>query len=251
MTTPGLAFAGQHRQRLADDGALHAATAHAAGDLAGLGDRHGRAGQPRARALDVDDAGDRHTLAGLVPAVDVVEQFTHVLRPPCRRHGSAITRASSSMRGERMPFHETVNVREGGRHSPGQRRVAGRDLQRVDPDQPVGDALQALHLLGEEVGVTAVPAVGHDHDDRVAGQPAHAPLVVERAQPDAEPRPAAPVGDAGAGRPQRDVGIAAGELAGDPGQAGAERERLDLLSAGDGGVDEAQQRPWRTAPSSR
>ena len=33
------------------------------------------------------------------------------------------------------------------------------------------------------------------------------------------------------------------ELAGDAGQPGAERERLDLLASGDGGVDEPQQRP--------
>ena len=42
---------------------------------------------------------------------------------------------------------------------------------------------------------------------------------------------------------QRRVGVAAGQLAGDAGEAGAEGERLDPLAPGDRGVHEADQRP--------
>src|SRR4051794_26431745 len=35
-----------------------------------------------------------------------------------------------------VAFHEGVDVGERGRHAPGQRRVAGRDLEWVHPDDP-------------------------------------------------------------------------------------------------------------------
>ena len=146
-------------------------------------------------------------------------------------------------RVERVALDEAVDERQGGRHAPGQRRVAGRDLQRVDPDDAVGDAVQALHRLGEVVRIAAVPAVGEDHDDGAAGHAAHAPLLVEAAQPVAEPGAARPVDDPLGRLAERHVGVARAELAGDAGEAGAEGERLDPPAPGDGCLDEPQQRP--------
>ncbi len=74
------------------DGALDAAAADAAGDLAVLVDGHRCAGFAGAGALDVDHAGDGHARACRLPAVDVVEQFLHPA--PLR---VAMTAASSSM----------------------------------------------------------------------------------------------------------------------------------------------------------
>ena len=125
-----------------------------------------------------------------------------------------------------------------------ERRVAGRDLQRVDPDHPVGDAVEPHHLLGEHGRVAAVPAVGQDDDDRAPRHATLAPVVVEL-------RGARHRG--GCRRSQSTtrvdvwrraiVGVADRELAGDAREPGAERERLDLLASGDGGVHEPQQRP--------
>src|SRR5438128_4563179 len=92
-------------------------------------------------------------------------------------------------RSDRVTLNELVNVRQCGRHSSRQRRVAGTRLQRVDPHDAVGDALEAGHLLGEHLGFAPVPAVGEDHDDRTAGETANPPLVVEPAQTVAQPGP--------------------------------------------------------------
>ena len=58
-------------------------------------DGHRRPGLARAGALDVDHAGDRHGLAGVAPAVDVVEQLAH--QDLLVRDAGEITLASSSM----------------------------------------------------------------------------------------------------------------------------------------------------------
>src|SRR6266540_942300 len=85
-------------------------------------------------------------------------------------------------RGQRMPLDEVVDVGQRCGHAPGQRGVARRDLQRVDPHDVEGHSLQAAHLLGEHVGVAAVPAIAEDDDDRAAGHSAYAPFVVEPPQ---------------------------------------------------------------------
>ena len=61
--------------------------------------------------------------------------------------------------------------------------------------------------------------------------------------PFAEAGAARPVGHVGAGLLQGDVRVAARQLPGQPGEAGAEGEGLHPLAADHGGVDEAQQRP--------
>ena len=222
-------------ERLGDDRALDAATRHRAGHLAVLADGHGR-------------ARDR---AGRSPRCRRPGRWPPACRPARQRSMSsrisftrAITSAELLQRGQRVALHEVVNIRQGGRHSPRQRRVAGRHLQRVHPHHPVGDPVEAGHLLGQHLGVAPVPAVGEDHDDGAAGHAPHAPLVVEPAQALAEPGAAA-TSRAPARRPgaRARSGSRELELAGDAGEAGAEGERLDPLAAGHRGVDEAQQRP--------
>ena len=55
-----------------------------------------------------------------------------------------------------MPLDERIDVRQRRRHAARERGVARRDLQRVDPDHSVGDAVEPNHLLGEHSGVAAV-----------------------------------------------------------------------------------------------
>ena len=99
-------------------------------------------------------------------------------------------------RRERVALDELVDVREGRRHSAGQRRVAGRRPSAGSPTRPgARPGAGAPSARPSTLGVAAVPAVGEDHDDRAAGHAPHAPLVVERAQALAEPGAARPVGD--------------------------------------------------------
>src|SRR5262249_10937710 len=61
---------------------------------------------------------------------------------------------------QRVALDEGVDVREGGGHAARQRGVAGRDLQRVHPDDAMGHPGQACHLLAEDGRIAAIPAVG-------------------------------------------------------------------------------------------
>ena len=101
--------------------------------------------------------------------------------------------------------------------------------------------MQALHLLAEYRRVAPIPSVGEHHHDRAARHAALAPLVVERSETVTEAGAAPVVGDPLGRSRQRLIGVARRELAGEPGEPGAERERLDLLAAGDCGVHEADQ----------
>src|SRR5215212_11021627 len=82
---------------------------------------------------------------------------------------------------------EDVHVGERGGHPRREGLVAGSALQRVDPDDPVGETTQAPHLLGEDVHVSPVPAVGEDHHYGAPGHPALAPAVHELLHGVAEP----------------------------------------------------------------
>ena len=97
----------------------------------------------------------------------------------------------------RMPGDERVDVRQRGGHPAGQRREPGRGLAWVHPDHPVGEPGQPGHLLAQQRRVRTLPAVGHDHDDGSAGQPAPAVGVQEILDGTADP------GAAGGVRRQR------------------------------------------------
>ena len=168
MTMPRSLLAREDRERLLHDRALDAAAGDRARDLARVVHGHGRARVARARALGADDARDRDPVPGGPPALDVVEHFLHAVLFRLRLT-AAIDPRQLLERGERVALDELVNVRQGRGHSLGQRRVAGTRLERVDPHDPVGDPVEAGHLLGEHLGLAAVPAVGEDHDDRAAG----------------------------------------------------------------------------------
>src|SRR5215213_8997831 len=74
---------------------------------------------------------------------------------------------------------EDVDVRERGGHASCERLVAGGGLEGVDPDDPVGEAAQALHLLGEHGYVAPVPAVGENYHNGPARHAALSPPVDE------------------------------------------------------------------------
>ncbi len=74
---------------------------------------------------------------------------------------------------------EVVDVREGRPHAPGERLVAGRAGQRVEPHQPVAVPPEPGRLGRDQGGIAAIPAIG-DHDDdarRPQGPPR--PMLVE------------------------------------------------------------------------
>ena len=91
------------------------------------------------------------------------------------------------------------------------------------------------HLRAEQARVAALPAVGRDHHDRAAGRAALPPAVQELPQQLAQPGAAAPVRDRGGdGGQRRRPGPRLAQLAGDPGQPGAEREHLGAGRPGGG-----------------
>ena len=82
-------------------------------------------------------------------------------------------------RFQRVSLDECIHVGECGRHTAGQRRIAGGDLQRIHPHHTMCNPAQALHLFAEYVGVAAIPSIGQHHDDGSTRQPANPPTVVE------------------------------------------------------------------------
>ena len=99
---------------------------------------------------------------------------------------------------------------------------------RVDPDDPVREPRQTLHLARDARRVGALPAVGEDHDHRPSGHPAAPVAIVELLQRAADPGSARPV-RRGRGRAlDRTVGVARGERTGHTGEPGREHERLGV-----------------------
>ena len=182
MTTPGSRSPSSTSSAAVDDRALDAAARHRARDLAGVVHGHRRArdraapsrrARRRARPRPGGRSARQRSMSSRTSFMRALA--VHALRDHL---GQVLERR------ERVALDELVNVRQRGRHSPGERRELGRRLQRVHPHDPVRDPVQPRHLLGEHLGIAAVPAVGEDHDDRAAGHAPHAPLVVElRAAP--------------------------------------------------------------------
>ena len=106
----------------------------------------------------------------------------------------------------------------------------GRGDPRVDPHDPVGQPRQALHLLADQLGGAALPAVGQDHDHRAAGHPAPAVAVVERLQRIADPGAARPVRRRCGGALDRPLGVARCQRPGQPRQPRREHERLGVAA---------------------
>ena len=80
-------------------------------------------------------------------------------------------------------------------------------LQRVGPDDAVGDPAQASHLFAEQLGPAPVPAV-RDHDDRGAsGQASDPPRVVEGPHALAEAGAARPVVNGVTGGAECSIGV--------------------------------------------
>ena len=127
-------------------------------------------------------------------------------------------------------------------HAARERRVAGIGGERVQPHDPVRAALQPRHLLRQQLGVAAVPAVGQ-HDDERAAADAAAVHAVELGERLADAGAARPVLDRVGGALQRAVGVAARQLARHARQPRAEHERLDARARRDRGLQVLQQHP--------
>src|SRR5688572_14800732 len=57
---------------------------------------------------------------------------------------------------------EVINVGESSGHAAGERLVAVVALERVEPDYPVGAALEHCHFPREPLRVAALPAIADD-----------------------------------------------------------------------------------------
>ena len=187
-------------------GALDAAATDRAGDAAVVAYKHRTLGSRRGpKGPNDDGAADRLARrAVLPPCRERVEQFLHrsglgadgvdglttddggwsrrrsdpadpatprvrrlAPRVGCRRPGRHPGSRRAARARDGAGRQEVVDVRIGRAHAAGERLVAGRAGQRVEPDQPVAVPPESGRLGCEECRVAAVPAIRHDdHDAR-------------------------------------------------------------------------------------
>ncbi len=102
-----------------------------------------------------------------------------------------------------MDGKEVVHVGQSSRDPARERLIARIAQQRVEPDQPVAASLQTGHLMGEQLGFAAIPAITDHQDDGAATQHAPGPLEIELSDGRADPRPAGPIGNLRRDRAQR------------------------------------------------
>ena len=112
------------------------------------------------------------------PPLDVVQDVLHGELP---HYASVLPAPPNSVTSAtpRCALQESVHIGAAPPPSPGQGRVTGGRLQRVDPDDLVGHPVQAGHLGGQHVRVAPVPAVGEDHDLGPTGHAGDPKAVVE------------------------------------------------------------------------
>ena len=115
---------------------------------------------------------------------------------------------------------------EGRLHSTGEGLVVRASQQRVEPDDSPAAPAKARHLTREQRRVAAVPAVGHDQQDRPIAHHTSSPPSVERVQRLAGARPAAPIRDIA--QDLRQWRARPRETPRDSRQLGREHERLDM-----------------------
>ena len=233
------ALAAEDRRRVGVHVALHAAARHRAGQRAVLRDDELGAQRARRRAARRDDRRQREALAPLPQAVDVGQDVPHA---SCLL-SIADSRSPSASRLARSCPDTKRSTDGSAARMPGRERLVLRAaLQRVDPDDRVGRAVQARHLAPDELVVLALPAVGDDQDDGAAGQRPAPPDVVVGLQRRADPRAAGPVDDAGGRAGERLLGVAGPQLGRQARQARAEGEDLDAAAGAHGRVEVEQQR---------
>src|SRR3712207_992147 len=244
---PGFArLDGAHR--LLEDGGLYAPAAYAPDDLPVLGDRHRSPRTQRPRALDLHDGGQGYLLVLIAPARYPVHDRIHIVPPfsvcilSIPLGGIGDGRCELLQRLEVVPGEEDVHVGERCCHARGERLVAGGALQGVDPDDLMGQAAQALHLLAEHVDVAPIPAVGEDHHDCPPGHTPLAPTIYELFHRVPEPGAARDVLHSPGGLPERLIRVTGCELARYAREAGPYGERLQPRPGDDASVQKSQQR---------
>ena len=102
-------------------------------------------------------------------------------------------------------------MRQRRSHAAGERLIARVGAARVHPDDAVGEAPQAGHLLSEHAGVVPFPTVGHHDDDSAPRHASTAVGIEERLHRLADAGAALPVGRRRRRPPQRRLDVAIGE----------------------------------------
>ena len=77
--------------------------------------------------------------------------------------------------GKVVNRQEAINMRQRRLHAARQRLVFRRTEQRVKPDEPVAVALQAGHLLAQQIHLAPIPTVADEQDDGASSQHPPAP----------------------------------------------------------------------------
>jgi len=141
-----------------------------------------------------------------------------------------------------MDWQEIINIGHGGLNTPGQRLVAGGAEKGVEPDEAIAASMKAGHLLAEKFRVAAIPPVANDQHHRSPSQNPPPPIKIKAFEGFAYPSAAAPIGNSSGNMVHGPINVFVAQLAGNPGQAGAEDEGFDdLVQAFGEAVDEVEQ----------
>lgn len=148
-----------------------------------------------------------------------------------------------SDRAKAVALEKLVDVGEGGSHALRRWFVAGAGFERIDPDELVRKSVETFHRRRHGFWITSVPSVGEHHDDCPSGHTSDAPLAHEAVDRIAESGPARPVLDHPGCGGDSHLGVSRRQLAGDAGEAGAEREHLHRSATGNCCVSKSDQDP--------
>src|SRR5260370_684022 len=140
--------------------------------------------EPSGRGLDPQVST---TVARAISSLFSVHVFSSVrtsrtsLSPPPRRPRIEVGQHPSEV-FERLHVvygQEVIAIGKRGHHAPGERLIAIRSEQRVQPDQPVRRTPEVDELGRELSGIAAVPTVADDDHDRAVPENAPRPTAIE------------------------------------------------------------------------
>ena len=137
---------------------------------------------------------------------------------------------------ERVRREVIVDVTGERTSASGLRRVVARPRERVEPDQPVGRALQARCLELQAPRVAALPAVGDEQNDRASAEDAARPAQIELMERIADARSTRLVGHCARVAPERGVRARLAQLPRDAREPRSEGECLDATPTARQGV---------------
>src|SRR5262249_19545901 len=136
---------------------------------------------------------------------------------------------------------EVVDVGERDRHAARARLVAGAAQEGIQPDEAMAALSHAPHLGIEKGRVAGLPAIADQEQHGASLEHATGVRAIERPQTLADAGAAGEVHDLARGMGERGVDVANLELARDPGEPGAEDERLGAPVAVRDAVEELEE----------